>query len=96
MDQSLMIAIGCAFIAVIYGVVSISSVLKLSEGNDDMKRISKAIQEGASAYLKRQYTTISIVGVILFILIFVILKSPATAIGFMDGWDRLTAVKRTR
>jgi K(+)-stimulated pyrophosphate-energized sodium pump len=50
-----------------------------------MRRISTAIQEGASAYLKRQYVTISVVGVILFILIFVLLKSPATAFGFMIG-----------
>ncbi|MGD8926475.1 MAG: sodium-translocating pyrophosphatase [Thioalkalispiraceae bacterium] len=68
-----------------YGIVSISSILKLSEGNEDMRRISTAIQEGASAYLKRQYVTISVVGVILFILIFVLLKSPATAFGFMIG-----------
>ena len=85
MDQALMIAIGCAIVAVIYGAVSITSILKLPEGNDDMKRIAKAIQEGASAYLKRQYITISIVGVILFVLIWVFLKSPATAIGFLVG-----------
>jgi K(+)-stimulated pyrophosphate-energized sodium pump len=85
MDYALIFAIGCALVAVAYGIVSISSILKLSEGNEDMRRISTAIQEGASAYLKRQYVTISVVGVILFILIFVLLKSPATAFGFMIG-----------
>ena len=85
MDQALIIAIGSAFVAIAYGLFSISSILKLSEGNDEMKRISKAIQEGASAYLKRQYTAISIVGVILFILIYILLDSPATAFGFLVG-----------
>ncbi len=85
MDQALMIAIGCSIVAIVYGLVSISSILKLPEGNDDMKRISKAIQDGASAYLKRQYTAISIVGVILFILIYLLLDSPATAFGFLLG-----------
>jgi K(+)-stimulated pyrophosphate-energized sodium pump len=85
MDYALIFAIGCALVAVAYGIISIGSILKLSEGNEDMRRISTAIQEGASAYLKRQYVTISIVGVVLFILIFVLLKSPATAFGFMIG-----------
>jgi len=84
MDQALMIAIGCSIVAIAYGLISISSILKLSEGNDDMKRISKAIQEGASAYLKRQYVAISIVGVIIFILIYLLLDS-ATAFGFLVG-----------
>ncbi|VAW94360.1 Pyrophosphate-energized proton pump [hydrothermal vent metagenome] len=85
MDPALMIAIGSAIVAIVYGLISISSILKLSEGNDDMKRISKAIQDGASAYLKRQYIAISIVGIILFILMYVFLGSPATAIGFLIG-----------
>ena len=85
MDYALLFAIGCAIVAIIYGVFATVSILKLSEGNEDMRRISKAIQEGASAYLKRQYIAISIVGVILFILLFVLLNSPATAIGFLIG-----------
>ena len=69
MDQSLLIAIGCALVAIVYGIISIKSILSLPEGNEDMKRIATAIQEGASAYLKRQYMTITIVGIVLFILI---------------------------
>ena len=85
MDPALMIAIGSAIVAIVYGLISITSILKLPEGNDDMIRISKAIQDGASAYLKRQYIAISIVGIILFILMYAFLGSPATAIGFLVG-----------
>jgi len=85
MDNALMFAIGCAVVAIVYGVFAITSILKLSEGNEDMRRISKAIQEGASAYLKRQYVTISIVGAILFILLFILYDSSATAFGFLIG-----------
>ena len=84
MEQALIFAIGAAVVAILYGVISISSIMKLSEGNDDMKRISKAIQEGASAYLKRQYIAITVVGVVLFIAMLVFLKTE-TAIGFLIG-----------
>jgi len=84
MDYGLMFAIGCAIVAILYGAYAITSILKLSEGNEDMRRISKAIQDGASAYLKRQYIAISVVGVILFILILVLLDA-ATAAGFLVG-----------
>ncbi|MDH5392795.1 MAG: sodium-translocating pyrophosphatase [Gammaproteobacteria bacterium] len=66
----------CAFIAILFGIVSIFSIMKKSEGNDEMKRISAAIREGAIAYLSRQYTTIGIVGIILFFLM-----------GFTLGWE---------
>ena len=65
----------CAFIAIIYGVISISSIMKKSEGNEEMQRISAAVREGAIAYLSRQYTTIGMVGVVLFIVM-----------GFVLGW----------
>jgi len=57
----------CAFIAIIYGIVSTFSIMKKSEGNEEMRRISSAVREGAIAYLSRQYTTIGMVGVVLFI-----------------------------
>ncbi len=63
----LIIACGC--VALLYGLVMIRSVLSLSTGNDKMRQIAAAIQEGASAYLKRQYQTIALVGVVIFILL---------------------------
>ena len=77
-------ALLAAVIAIVYGVISIFSILKLSKGNEKMQSIALAIQEGASAYLKRQYTTIGMVGVVLFIAIFVKLDH-LTAYGFIIG-----------
>ena len=77
-------ALLAAVIAIVYGVISIYSIMKLSKGNEKMQRIALAIQEGASAYLKRQYTTIAMVGVVLFIAIFVALDH-LTAFGFAIG-----------
>ena len=59
--------IACALIGIIYGCFLIYSVLSKSTGSEEMQKIAKAIQEGASAYLNRQYKMISIVGVVLFI-----------------------------
>ncbi|MBI5695790.1 MAG: sodium-translocating pyrophosphatase [Nitrospirae bacterium] len=84
MDNNVLIALGCGVIAVIYGVVNIGWIMKLSQGNEKMQQISKAIQEGAAAYLKRQYTTIAVVGVILFVVIFAGLGAKS-AVGFAIG-----------
>jgi K(+)-stimulated pyrophosphate-energized sodium pump len=59
----------CGVIALLYGAMMIRSVLSLSTGNDEMRHIAAAIQEGASAYLNRQYQTIGFVGVIIFALL---------------------------
>src|SRR5882762_5709749 len=79
-------AIGCAFIAIVYGVVQSKWIVSLPAGNARMQEIAAAVREGASAYLKRQYTTIAVVGVVLFLVIGLIPKLGwATAWGFAIG-----------
>jgi K(+)-stimulated pyrophosphate-energized sodium pump len=85
MSVALLFALLCAFVAVIYGGVSIQWILSRPSGNDRMREIAAAIQQGASAYLNRQYTTIAMVGVILFAVIGFALHSWTTAIGFAIG-----------
>ena len=65
----LYIAIACGVIAVLYGLFTSRQVLAQSPGNQRMVEVSAAIQEGAGAYLRRQYTTIAIVGIIVAIII---------------------------
>ncbi len=84
MSDSLIFALACAAAAILYGVVSINWVLGKPTGSDRMREIAAAIQEGASAYLNRQYTTIAIVGVILFGVIYYFLGA-LTAVGFAIG-----------
>ncbi len=84
MTTGLIFALVCAVAALAYGFVSVSWILKQPEGNERMKEIAGAVQEGASAYLNRQYTTIGIVGVVLFIVLWPSLGAT-TAIGFAIG-----------
>ena len=65
----LIIALACAAIGIFFGIVWALWVLKQPAGNDRMREIAAAIQQGAKAYLNRQYTTIAIVGVVLFVVI---------------------------
>ena len=84
MSVSLIFAFACAAAALLYGIISISWIMKKSAGNERMREIAAAIQQGASAYLKRQYTTIAVVGIILFAIIFFALNKM-TAVGFAIG-----------
>jgi len=79
-----LVAIGLGLLAVIYGIFTSRQVLGAGAGNDKMQEIAAAIQEGARAYLNRQYTTIAIVGVVVAILVFVFLNWIAAA-GFLIG-----------
>ncbi|MDX5985861.1 sodium-translocating pyrophosphatase [Sphingomonas echinoides] len=81
-------AIICGLIAVAYGIITSAQVLRAPPGNEKMQDIAAAIQEGAKAYLGRQYRTIAIVGVIVLALVWVFLdgmRDPVSAISFALG-----------
>jgi K(+)-stimulated pyrophosphate-energized sodium pump len=82
--HGVVIALVCAACAIGYGFVTSRSLLALSPGNERMQAISAAVQEGASAYLTRQYTIIAAVGVVVFILL-IPLQNIRVAIGFLIG-----------
>ncbi|MGH6884104.1 MAG: sodium/proton-translocating pyrophosphatase, partial [Hypericibacter sp.] len=78
------IVIACGVLALLYGIYATRSVMAAPTGNDRMREIAAAVQEGARAYLNRQYTTIGIVGVVIVVILAVTLgKWPA--IGFVIG-----------
>jgi K(+)-stimulated pyrophosphate-energized sodium pump len=80
----LVFALACGIFAVVYGAWSVLWILKQPQGNDRMREIASAVQQGASAYLNRQYTTIAIVGAVLCIALGIALDWY-TAIGFLIG-----------
>ena len=83
-DYGVVIALVCAGAAVVYGAVITRRLLARSPGNERMREISGAVQEGAKAYLTRQYTIIAGVAIILAILL-IVLRNVDTAIGFVIG-----------
>jgi len=84
MSEGSIFALLCGAVALGYGIWSVKWILALPDGNDRMREIATAVQEGAKAYLNRQYTTIGIVGVILAVILFFVLD-VYTAIGFVVG-----------
>jgi K(+)-stimulated pyrophosphate-energized sodium pump len=86
MSGGVIFALACAVIGIVYGAISIKWILAQPDGNERMREIAAAIKEGATAYLWRQYTTIAIVGVVLFLVIgFIPPLGWATAWGFFIG-----------
>jgi K(+)-stimulated pyrophosphate-energized sodium pump len=85
-DQALWLwlIIAAGLLSLVYGAVTIRSILSASAGNERMQEIAKAIQEGANAYLKRQYTTIAIVGAVVCAVVFFLLGWQV-AVGFLIG-----------
>jgi K(+)-stimulated pyrophosphate-energized sodium pump len=83
-QHGLMLALVCAALAIVYGIVSARWIIAQPAGNERMQQIAAAIQEGARAYLNRQYLTIGIAGAVLFVLIWIFLHQY-TAIGFAIG-----------
>jgi K(+)-stimulated pyrophosphate-energized sodium pump len=79
-----MAVIGCGVIAVLYGVVTASRVMAADAGTPRMQEIAQAIQEGAGAYLRRQYMTIAIVGVVVLVILAALL-GKYSAVGFLIG-----------
>ncbi len=84
MSVELMFALAAGIAAVVYGVISIKWIMSHSPGSDTMLEIAQAVQDGAEAYLNRQYKTIAMVGVVVFVAIFIFIGAP-TAIGFLIG-----------
>jgi K(+)-stimulated pyrophosphate-energized sodium pump len=84
-DYGVVVALVCAGAAVVYGLVITQRLLARSPGNERMQEISHAVQEGASAYLRRQYQIICLVAIPLAILLWIIQGDVLPAIGFVIG-----------
>ncbi|MGD8631579.1 MAG: sodium/proton-translocating pyrophosphatase, partial [Gammaproteobacteria bacterium] len=84
MSPELIFALVCGFLALAYGMVSVKWILAKPAGSARMQEIANAIQEGAKAYLNRQYTTIGMAGIVLLVVVGYFI-GWATAIGFAIG-----------
>src|SRR5450631_1028543 len=85
LDCALWLSIAAAVVAILYGVISVRWILAQPAGNARMQEIAAAIQAGAKAYLNRQYTTILVVGIVLFLAIGFSALGWPTAGGFLVG-----------
>ncbi|MGJ8562035.1 MAG: sodium-translocating pyrophosphatase [Alphaproteobacteria bacterium] len=83
--MTLYLIIAAGVLAVVYGVITRASLMKASTGNERMNEIAGAIQEGARAYLNKQYKMIAVVGVVVAILLFVLFKNWIAPVGFIVG-----------
>src|SRR6187200_3464493 len=85
-DHSVLFALICALVAIAYGIGLTYWLLKQPDGNERMREIARAVQEGAAAYLRRQYTTIAIVAIVPFLILgFYNKLGWGTAVGFLIG-----------
>src|SRR3954454_21103218 len=85
-DHSVMFALICALVAIAYGIGLTFWLLKQPDGNERMREIARAVQEGAAAYLRRQYTTIAVVAIVPFLVLgFYHKLGWGTAVGFLIG-----------
>ena len=78
-NNAILLAVICGLIAVVYGVLLIRWLMKLPAGDEVMQNVAGAIQEGAKAYLGRQYLTVTIIAVILVVLIWLLRRDWSTA-----------------
>src|SRR6202140_3274779 len=82
--NTLWMIVGCGVLAILYGIWATRSVMDADAGSARMQEISAAVREGAQAYLKRQYTTIGIVGIVIFVIVGYFL-GLMVAVGFLIG-----------
>ena len=75
----------CSILSLFYGAYTIKQILEAPQGTDRMKEIASAIQEGAQAYLNRQYVTIAAVGILITLLLFYLIENVFVSIGFLVG-----------
>jgi len=84
LNSGVFLSMVCAIAGLLFAFFLIKAVIRLSPGNERMRQIAGAIEEGAKAYLKRQVRTISVIAIVIFILLF-IFRDSATALGFLIG-----------
>src|ERR1035438_10524318 len=84
LESGVHLSMVCAVVGLVFAFFLIAAIKRLSPGNEKMRQISAAIQEGAKAYLNRQVITISAIAVVIFFLLF-FFKDHPTAIGFVVG-----------
>src|SRR5437867_4408712 len=85
-DHPVLFALVCAAAAVVYGIGLTYWLLQRPDGNERMREIARAVQEGAAAYLRRQYTTVAVVAIVPFLILgFYNKLGWGTAVGFLVG-----------